>query len=403
MRFLLLGTIQHRKGQQTLLEALHHLPLDVLDRSEFLIVGRPHDAKLAAQVRAATEVTRARLQFRETVGHQEALALIQETDVMLCTSSDETGPLILIEAMALGKPILSTKVGVVGENLITDEDALFVEARDAIALAGAIQRLVQEPHLLRKLATNARNAYERYFGLERFGNEFLRAVEEAIQNQSSLREEQYGSRCDSGANPTTSPLPNNREKNCRSLRVGSSATGPSQNSMLGDDSYAAWVKEFDTVGARERIVLRGDLRTLHRHPLISIVMPVYNPDLVYLSAAINSVRAQIYQNWELCIADDASTDVLVAQTSNEHAAADSRIKLTFRERNGHIAACSNSALQLANGDWVALLDQDDLLPEHALAVVAATIWDHPKAGLIYSDEDKIDPSGARCSPFFKPD
>src|SRR6266480_3194963 len=151
------------------------------------------------------------------------------------------------------------------------------------------------------------------------------------------------------------PFPNNRERNCRSLRVGSSATGPSQNSMLGDDSYAAWVKEFDTVGARERIVLRRDLRTLHRHPLISIVMPVYNPDLVYLSAAINSVRAQIYQNWELCIADDASTDVLVAQTLNEHAAADSRIKLTFRERNGHIAACSNSALQLANGEWVALL------------------------------------------------
>ena len=202
LRFLLLGTIEHRKGQRTLLEALRHLPLDVLDRSEFLIVGRPHDAKLAAQVRAATENS-AHLQFRETVGHQEALALIQETDVMLCTSSDETGPLILIEAMALGKPILSTKVGVVGENLITDEDALFVEPGDAIALAGAIQRLVQEPHLLRKLATNARNAYERYFGLERFGNEFLQAVEEAIQNQSSLRE-QYESHCDPGANPMTS-------------------------------------------------------------------------------------------------------------------------------------------------------------------------------------------------------
>jgi glycosyltransferase involved in cell wall biosynthesis len=203
LRFLLLGTIEHRKGQRTLLEALRHLPLDVLDRSEFLIVGRPHDAKLAAQVRAAAENS-AHLQFSETVGHQDALALIQETDVMLCTSSDETGPLILIEAMALGKPILSTKVGVVGENLITDEDALFVEPGDAIALAGAIQRLVQEPHLLRKLATNARNAYERYFGLERFGNEFLRAVEEAIQNQSSLREEQYGPRCDPGANPTIS-------------------------------------------------------------------------------------------------------------------------------------------------------------------------------------------------------
>ncbi len=201
LRFLLLGTIEHRKGQATLLEALRHLPLDVLDRSEFLIVGRPHDAKLAVQVRAAAENS-AHLQYRETVGHQDALALIQEADVMLCTSSDETGPLILIEAMALGKPILSTKVGVVGENLIADEDALFVEPGDAIALGGAIQRLVQDPPLLRKLARNARSAYERYFGLERFGNEFLGAMEEAIKNQSSLREEQRRSRDDASASPT---------------------------------------------------------------------------------------------------------------------------------------------------------------------------------------------------------
>ena len=172
---------------------------------------------------------------------------------------------------------------------------------------------------------------------------------------------------------------------------------------MTSDSYAAWVKQFDTIGARERIVFRRDLRTLPRHPLISIVMPVYNPDLVHLSSAIDSVRAQIYENWELCIADDASTNPLVAQTLKEHAAADSRIKLTFRESNGHIAACSNSALGLVTGEWVALLDQDDLLPEHALGVVAATIENHPEAGLIYSDEDKIDESGMRCRPFFKPD
>jgi GT2 family glycosyltransferase/glycosyltransferase involved in cell wall biosynthesis len=204
LRFLLLGTIEHRKGQQTLLEALRYLPMDVLDRSKFLIVGRPHDAKLAAQVRAAAENS-PHLQYRETVGHQDALTLIQETDVMLCTSSDETGPLILIEAMALGKPILSTKVGIVGENLIADEDALFVEPGDAIALAGAIQRLVQGPHLRRKLATNARNAYERHFGLERFGTEFLGIVEEAIQNESSLREEQHRSFGDPGADLTIQP------------------------------------------------------------------------------------------------------------------------------------------------------------------------------------------------------
>src|SRR3982751_2681938 len=131
--------------------------------------------------------------------------------------------------------------------------------------------------------------------------------------------------------------------------------------MAIDHSYAAWVKQFDAVGPRERIAFRRDLRRLRRHPLISIVMPVYNPYLGHLSSAIDSVRSQIYERWELCIADDASTDASVARMLKQYAKADSRIKLTFRERNGHIAACSNSALELATGESVALLDQDDLL------------------------------------------
>src|SRR4029077_14619790 len=187
VRFLLLGTIEHRKGQRTLLEALRYLPPDVLDGSEFLIVGRPHDAKLAAEVRTAAEAS-PHIRFRETVGHNDALVLIQETDVMLCASWDETGPLTLIEAMALGKAILSTKVGVVGENLIAEEEALFVEPGDAIGLAAAIQRLVRDPKLLRKLATNARNAYDKYFGLERFGKGFLAVLEEAIVIGNPRRE-----------------------------------------------------------------------------------------------------------------------------------------------------------------------------------------------------------------------
>ena len=187
LRFLLLGTIEHRKGQLTLLEAVRRLPPDVLDRSEFLIVGRPHDAKVAAEVRTAAEAS-PHIRFRETVGHNEAIALIQETDVMLCASSDETGPLTLIEAMALGKAILSTKVGVVGENLIAEEEALFVEPGDAVGLAAAIQRLVRDPKLLGKLATNARNAYDQHFGLERFGKGFLSVLEEAILIGNPRRE-----------------------------------------------------------------------------------------------------------------------------------------------------------------------------------------------------------------------
>src|SRR5205085_8425753 len=103
------------------------------------------------------------------------------------------------------------------------------------------------------------------------------------------------------------------------------------------------------------------------------------------------------------IADDASTDSEVRPFLEKAAASDARIKLTFRERNGHIAACSNSALELAMGEWCALLDQDDAFAENALAFVALEIAQHPDAGLIYSDEDKIDEKGARSNPFFKPD
>ena len=168
-------------------------------------------------------------------------------------------------------------------------------------------------------------------------------------------------------------------------------------------SYGAWVTAFDSVEERERIMIRRQIRGLRRHPLISIVLPVYNPDRAHLSAAVGSVRAQLYQNWELCLADDASTDPRVAPFLRDAAGSEPRIKVIFREENGHIAACSNSALTLATGEWIALLDQDDLLAEHALAFAAATIVGHPDAGLIYSDEDKIDNAGARTEPYFKSD
>ena len=165
-------------------------------------------------------------------------------------------------------------------------------------------------------------------------------------------------------------------------------------------TYAEWLKRFATI---DPVALRRDLRQIKEQPLVSILVPVYNPDLDLLEAAISSVRNQIYERWELCIADDASDDPKVRPRLEQAAADEPRIKLTFRETNGHIAACTNSALQLATGTWCALLDQDDLLTEDALAQFALELDRHPDAGLIYSDEDKIDEAGARSSPYFKPD
>jgi glycosyltransferase involved in cell wall biosynthesis len=137
-------------------------------------------------------------------------------------------------------------------------------------------------------------------------------------------------------------------------------------------------------------------------PLLSVLMPTYNPQLHFLDAAIESLQAQWYGDWELCIADDASTapglrDHLLAWAKREP-----RIQLVIREQNGHISAASNSALALARGQWVVLMDQDDLIPTHALWCVVEAIAQHPDAGIIYSDEDKIDGQGQRFNPYFKP-
>lgn len=176
-----------------------------------------------------------------------------------------------------------------------------------------------------------------------------------------------------------------------------------QYSQPNHNDYSEWVRRYDTLSDRDRKKIENRIGQLHRTPLISVVMPVYNPPLNMLEDAIRSVQDQLYPNWELCIADDASTDGNVRKLLQRYADNDSRIKVVFRKKNGHISAASNSALDMANGEFVALLDNDDLLREQALFWVADAIVTNPDAGLIYSDEDKIDLKGRRYDPYFKPD
>ncbi|HTZ35102.1 MAG TPA: glycosyltransferase family 2 protein [Stellaceae bacterium] len=167
--------------------------------------------------------------------------------------------------------------------------------------------------------------------------------------------------------------------------------------------YDAWVAHYDTLRARDRRAILAHLAALERQPTISVVMPVYNTRPAFLRNAIGSVVAQLYPHWELCIADDASTKPEIRAILEEAAAADPRIKVVFRPRNGHISAASNSALALAEGEFIAPMDHDDELPAHALYMVAVELDGHPDADMIYSDEDKIDAEGRRRDPYFKPD
>lgn len=169
-----------------------------------------------------------------------------------------------------------------------------------------------------------------------------------------------------------------------------------------DDQYFQWLQQHSLRSSDSERLSR--LVTFFPHkPTISIVMPVYNVAEILLRGAIESVLAQIYSNWELCIADDASTLPHIKEVLYEYQERDKRIKVVFRETNGHISRCSNSAIELATGEFVAMLDHDDLLSADALFEVVALLNKHPDADVIYSDEDKISETGMRRDPYFKPD
>lgn len=174
-----------------------------------------------------------------------------------------------------------------------------------------------------------------------------------------------------------------------------------KNDIVDRNDYAEWIRRYDTLTDESRARMRDRIDDFVLKPLISVLMPVYNPKPKWLIEAIESVRNQIYPCWELCIADDASTDKRIRPILEDYARNDKRIKVVFRKKNGHISAASNSALELVSGEWVALLDNDDLIAEHALFWVADTIDKNPDACLIYSDEDKITHSGKRFDPYFK--
>jgi len=167
--------------------------------------------------------------------------------------------------------------------------------------------------------------------------------------------------------------------------------------------YREWIRRFDTPSLEDLQVIRDQIKMMAKKPAFSVIMPVYNPPPELLEQAIQSVLNQVYPLWELCIADDASTDPRIPGLIRDYIQKDERIKAVFREENGHISAASNSALKIANNEFLALLDHDDILHPLALYFVADEINEHPDSVIIYSDEDKITRRGKRLDPYFKPD
>lgn len=167
--------------------------------------------------------------------------------------------------------------------------------------------------------------------------------------------------------------------------------------------YTEWAQRYYPDGI-EQNRQRTESAQFSYKPLISIITPTYNTDIAFLKECIESVQSQTYQNWELVIIDDASPNAEVRDVIKEYAAKDERIKHSFNEKNLHISGSSNIGIGLAKGEFISLLDHDDILWPNALFEVAKALNKDKTLDLIYSDEDKTNSyRWHKENPFFKPD
>lgn len=167
--------------------------------------------------------------------------------------------------------------------------------------------------------------------------------------------------------------------------------------------YEQWLKVNEKINLKELAAQANTIEAKADAPLISIVMATYNTPVEFLKSAIDSVLLQPYKKWELCIADDKSTNTETLACLKGYESTDPRIKVVYRNENGHISAATNSALTLISGNYVAFMDHDDELHPSALVTIADHIQTNPAVKFIYSDEDKIDVDGKRSDPHFKSD
>lgn len=172
---------------------------------------------------------------------------------------------------------------------------------------------------------------------------------------------------------------------------------------LEANNYISWVETYRNYTEHERLHLLSRLPALTHQPLISVVMATYNSNADYLKHAINSVLAQAYENFELVIADDCSTDPAVRELVERYAKKDRRVRLIACTTNGGISAATNAAIAAAQGEFIAFMDHDDMLVGYALFAVILAINATPDATILYSDEDKINDASELFMPYFKSD
>ena len=232
--FVTLGSFEPRKGQDVLLEAIHKLDPETRGRCMFKMAGR-----VLVQYRLERLKGRAagldNTQLIDALDHSGATALLNQADAVVLPSRDETMPIVILEAMGLGKGVIRTHVGGVREWVQNEMNGLLVARENSDELARALTRYVNEPAFAREVAAAGLRTFERHFTLDRFAGRFAELLQSL--HGTPLKE------------PSAAPI-----------------------------AYESWIAHFDTRTRGDAIALHRRHRGMRRHPVISVLLPVYNPE-----------------------------------------------------------------------------------------------------------------------------
>jgi GT2 family glycosyltransferase len=348
-------------------------------------------------LRSAASRTGARI-----VGRSELEREVAGARVVVCSHYYGTGQRgIIRESLAAGTPFVASPLSLGGLEVTGNEEQL--TAADPVAQVRRTRRLLSDAEYWGTAVKRGDALVAARYSPERRSSR-LSAILASLGITPGRPAVRPGQRLD-----FPRPRWNPRPKGAEGLRpdgwpVDREADGEANvhdRSGRRDEQYHLWV-ERKGPNPNVLLSLARQIAEMADGPLFSVLMPVYNTDPALLEMAMNSVRDQIYERWELCIGNDASdrSDTLEVLNSLRD---DPRIKIVDLEKHGGISAATNAALAVAEGDYVAFLDHDDILKPHALAQMARWIQAEPSLDLVYSDEDKLDPEGRLVDPHLKPD
>ncbi|MCP4700690.1 MAG: glycosyltransferase [Gammaproteobacteria bacterium] len=177
-----------------------------------------------------------------------------------------------------------------------------------------------------------------------------------------------------------------------------------KNYLSAEPDYQCFLARHSFLSCGERRNRQRRFKFQKYRPLVSILLPVYRVEIRYLQECLSSVEKQLYPRWELCVVEDGSGQAEIRKTLRDFAGRHpQKVKLILRDENKGIVFASQQALEMAAGEYVALLDHDDRLAPEALFEIVALLSRHPQADWVYSDNDQISESGERCCYHPKPD